>query len=350
MSNKTIWIDLDNSPHVPFFSPIIQVLEEKGYKVILTARDCFQVCGLAKKFHLKYTQVGKHYGSNIFLKVVGTLWRSLQLIPHVVFNRPALSVSHGSRSQLILSHVIRIPSILIFDYEHVARIPIFKPFLGVAPDMIDGSKLQNSFKMGLVSYPGLKEDVYVSSYKPDPDFLSELNLNSQDMLVTIRPPATEAHYHNPEAEPLFTEVVEYLGSFDDIKMVILPRNEITQRQLIIQQWGEWIDSGKIIVPDKVINGLDMIWYSDFVVSGGGTMNREAAALNVPVYSIFRGKMGAVDKYLSQEGRLKFIEKVADVQNKIKIEKRVKTDPSSIEERPALATIVSTIENTINKIR
>jgi predicted glycosyltransferase len=44
--------------------------------------------------------------------------------------------------------------------------------------------------------------------------------------------------------------------------------------------------------------LNLIWYSDLVISGGGTMNREAAALGVPVYSIFLGKSGAVDRYLS----------------------------------------------------
>src|ERR1019366_7053802 len=37
---RKIWIDLDNSPHVPFFAPIIEELERHGYSVLLTARDC----------------------------------------------------------------------------------------------------------------------------------------------------------------------------------------------------------------------------------------------------------------------------------------------------------------------
>ena len=57
-------------------------------------------------------------------------------------------------------------------------------------------------------------------------------------------------------------------------------------------------AGKLIIPDHVVGGLNLIWFSDLVISGGGTMNREAAALGVPVYSIFRGKIGAVDRYLS----------------------------------------------------
>ncbi len=40
---KNIWIDLDNSPHVLFFKPIIDQLEQSGFKVLVTARDAFQV-------------------------------------------------------------------------------------------------------------------------------------------------------------------------------------------------------------------------------------------------------------------------------------------------------------------
>jgi len=58
-----------------------------------------------------------------------------------------------------------------------------------------------------------------------------------------------------------------------------------------------------------------------VISGGGTMNREAAALGVPVYSVFRGKIGAVDNYLARRGRLVLLETVEDVHTKIVIARR-----------------------------
>ena len=47
-STRKVWIDLDNSPHVPFFKPIIEELNDRGHHVALSARDCFQVCGLAE--------------------------------------------------------------------------------------------------------------------------------------------------------------------------------------------------------------------------------------------------------------------------------------------------------------
>ena len=64
-----IWIDLDNSPHVPFFVPIVEELEKRNYSVLLTARDCFQVRELADFFHLDYKLIGRHSGKNFLLKL-----------------------------------------------------------------------------------------------------------------------------------------------------------------------------------------------------------------------------------------------------------------------------------------
>lgn len=346
--NKKIWIDLDNSPHVPFFIPIMKELEKRGHSVFLTTRDCFQVCSLADYYKLSHRRIGKHYGANKLLKVLGTLWRSLQLAPIVLKEKPYISLSHGSRSLIILSSLLRIPTVLLFDYEYSKSIPFIKPVMGIAPEVINGADNANKSKMGVHGYSGIKEDVYVSSFRPDASFLKKLGLKEDDMVVTIRPPATEAHYHNPESEKLFFEVVEFLGGIPEVRMVILPRNEKTQREFVYKTWPRMCDDRKIIVPDQALNGLDLIWYSDFVISGGGTMNREAAALGVPVYSIFRGKIGAVDRYLSDKGRLTLIETVEDVRSKIMPVRRSKGKEAGLGDGVALKQIVAAIEKVLEK--
>ena len=65
LKKKKVWIDLDNSPHIPFFKPIIAQLEQRGYKVVLTARDCFQTCELADLAGFRYQRIGTHYGKNM---------------------------------------------------------------------------------------------------------------------------------------------------------------------------------------------------------------------------------------------------------------------------------------------
>ena len=319
--NKTIWIDLDNSPHVPFFVPIINELEKKGHTVILTARDTFQGIGLADYYKLNYTKVGRHYGANKLLKIFGTVWRSVQLCSIVFRHKPHISMSHGSRSLVLLSAALGIPTILMFDYEHATMLPIIKPELGIAPDVIRDGTIAGRFKRGLRAYSGIKEDVYVSSFRPGPSILKQYSLKDDDILVVIRPPASEAHYHNAESDKLFRKVIDVLGSKSGVRMIILPRNEKSQKNLIFKTWPIWCEEKKIIVPDQVVDGLNLIWHSDLVISGGGTMNREAAALGVPVYSIFRGVHGAVDKYLAKHGRLVMIENCDDVVTKIQLIKR-----------------------------
>jgi len=107
-------------------------------------------------------------------------------------------------------------------------------------------------------------------------------------------------------------------------------------------WPQWCNNGKIIIPEQVVNGLNLIWYSDLVVSGGGTMNREAAALGVPVYSIFRGKIGAVDKYLAETGRLTLLESVGDIRTKIILAPRHRPAKPEHTNRAALERIIDEV--------
>src|SRR5262245_46119448 len=106
-----IWIDLDNSPHVPLFVPIIEALQAKGHDVVVTARNAFQVKELADLHGLEYKLVGRHHGKRFALKLLGLGMRALQLLPIALRERPKLSVSHGSRSQLAVSALLGIPSL-----------------------------------------------------------------------------------------------------------------------------------------------------------------------------------------------------------------------------------------------
>jgi predicted glycosyltransferase len=337
-----IWIDLDNSPHVPFFNPIIRELEERGYEVMVTARDCFQVCGLADLFKLKYKSIGRHYGKNKILKVIGTLIRSFQLLLFAVKGRPTIALSHGSRAQLLTASMLRIPTVELSDYEYAKGVGIAEPDWVIGPEVIPDSAV--SVPPGrILRYPGLKEDVYVPEFEPDPTILRELGISNGELLVTIRPPATEAHYHNPKSERFFVEVVNFLGSHEEVRMVILPRNNRKQTEWVERTWPEWLAKGKIVIPDHVVDGLNLIWHSALVVSGGGTMNREAAALGVPVYSIFQGKIGAVDQYLSETGRLVLLQSVDDIPKKIVVSPRNYPTNQSKMDKVTCNTIIEHIE-------
>jgi predicted glycosyltransferase len=318
-NQKKIWIDIDNSPHVPFFIPIIAELQKRGHKVLLTARNSYQVCELLKFHHLDCEVVGGHWGKNRFLKTLGTLGRAARLLPLAFREKPDLAVSLVSRAQLLACKVLGIPMVVTFDYEFVVKMQFLQPDWIVVPEVVSNSAAGVA-KRGIFHYAGLKEDVYVPSFKPDAALKTQLGIGENDLLVTVRPPATEAHYHNPESEVLLSAALEFLTKQNEVRVVLLPRND-RQSVSLQKEWGKWIAEGKIVIPEHVMDGLNLIWYSDLVISGGGTMNREAAALGVPVYSIFRGKIGAVDRYLADQHRLVLLERVEDIENKIVVQRR-----------------------------
>ena len=63
---------------------------------------------------------------------------------------------------------------------------------------------------------------------------------------------------------------------------------------------------RLIVPERAVDGRSLVALADLLVSAGGTMNREAAVLGTPVWSIFEGRLGAVDEMLIREGRLRVL--------------------------------------------
>jgi hypothetical protein len=343
----SIWIDLDNTPHVVFFEPIIDELRARGFKLTVTARDAFQVCELADQKKIPFIKIGRHYGKNRFLKVAGVLYRALQLAPVAWRKKPVLSLSHGARSQIVISNLLRIPTLLFADYEFAEYPPLMRPTWEMVPAVIPDEALCCG-KNHIKKYPGIKEDVYTWKFKPDAALLRHLGLDESHLIITARPPATEAHYHNPESENLFTRFMELACLHPETRIVLMPRNK-QQGEFIRSRWPQWFEQNKTIIPDGPLNGLNLIWHSDLLVGGGGTMNREAAVLGVPVYSIFRGSIGAVDRHLQQSGRLILIETLADVGSKIRLEKRMRKSVAETTSRQSLDHIVNTIEELVEQI-
>jgi predicted glycosyltransferase len=339
---RRIWIDIDNSPHVPFFVPIIEELRKRGHEIILTARDAYQVRQLLELYRLPCKVVGRHYGKNRIAKILGTCIRAAQLLPRIFHEKIDLAVSHGSRAQIMCGFALGIPTLLILDYEYIAMMGFIRPDWIFVPQIIPNSK-ELKPKRQILRYPGLKEDVYVPRLRPNPSLGKQLGLEKDDIVVTVRPPAVEAHYHNPEAEVLLDAALSFLTQTPEVRVILLPRNE-DQARTLRKTWGKWIRSRKIVIPEHAVDGINLICFSDLVVSGGGTMNREAAALGVPVYTIFRGKIGAVDRHLQQEGRLIPIECVEDIPKKIVLIRRQKKGQKIDNERPALKAIVDGIRD------
>jgi predicted glycosyltransferase len=104
-------------------------------------------------------------------------------------------------------------------------------------------------------------------------------------------------YHR-HSNPLFPQTVDLLGRHEEVQAVVLPRTE-EQRAFV-----QGLELPSLVIPERAVDAQSLIALSDLVVSAGGTMNREAAALGVPVYTTYGGRLGGVDEELIRQGRLK----------------------------------------------
>ncbi|MEN9975188.1 MAG: hypothetical protein RLZZ282_1194, partial [Verrucomicrobiota bacterium] len=333
-----IWIDLENTPHIPFFRPILSELSHAGHRVVLTARDGYQTCEMARFYSLNYQQIGRHYGRRLISKVCGLLVRGCQLVRFAWREKPTLALNLGSRSQNLAAKLMGIPVVEIMDYEHTAEPSLLKSRWYLMPEVVHAVMGAGNSSERIRTYSGIKEDVYVPDFVPDDQILDALGLRDARVVVTARPPATEAHYHNPEAELWFARFIDRALACPGVKIVLLPRSP-RQEADMRDRYPQWFANSNLIVPTAVIDGLNLIWHSDLIVSGGGTMNREAAAMGVPVYSVFRGRCGAVDRHLAKLGRLVLIESLEDVDCKIRLEPRIRHALPAAKRSAALTDIL-----------
>lgn len=304
-----IWIDLSNSPHPPFFRPLVAEFERRGHVVETTARDHAQTVELARKAGFTPTVIGTHGGRKLSAKGINLIRRTWSLMKWARRGKRKfdLAVSHNSHEHLLASRLLGIRGVTLMDYEHhpANHLSFRLASRVIVPRAFPESALRRFGvrEKKVRRYDGTKEDVYLADFVPDPRFaetLGALGICRHDVLVVVRPPAHDALYHR-FGNKLFDELLEDLSAYASVKIVMLARGRAQHAKLAARH-----KSPNIIWPQRALDGANLIASADLVVSGGGTMNREAAALGVPTATIFAGRWAAIDEQLLREGRMQRI--------------------------------------------
>ncbi len=299
-----VWVDLTNSPHVLVMRPVIERLRARGHVVEVTARDFAQTLALCERFGIEHCAIGRHRGAGLIDKARGLAARSYELTRWARRRRFDLALGHGSNDVTVAAALLRIPCSTTFDYEwatvqHNVNCRLAQAV--VVPDVIPPERLYRYGARGkLGRYAGLKEEYYLSDFEADAGVLDELGLDPAQPIAVVRTPPAVSLYHRFEND-LFGAVLERLRG---AQAVVLPRTPDQREEL--RRAGGWV------IPERAIDAQSLIAFADLVVSAGGTMNREAVALGTPVFTVFEGRLGAVDERLIAEGRLMRLERPAQV--------------------------------------
>jgi predicted glycosyltransferase len=297
-----VWVDFTASAHPLVFRPLVERLQAQGHEVEITARDYAQTLQLIESHGMTATVIGHHGGRSALGKAQQMRTRLTALRKWAKPRGFDLALAHGSHELTMTARRLGIPSSPTFDYEWAwlqHQLGCRAATRVVVPDSIPPERLKSygAVPPKLQQYPGLKEEYYLSDFEPDDAVLGDWSIDRAKVLVVLRPPPDVSLYHR-HSNPLFPMTLEHLGRLEDVHAFVIPRTE-EQRDYV-----KSLELPSVIVPERSVDAQSLIAFSDLVVSAGGTMNREAAALGLPVYTTYGGRLGGVDEQLIRDGRLR----------------------------------------------
>jgi uncharacterized protein len=297
-----VWVDMTASAHVLVFRPLIEIMRGRGDEVEITARDYAQTLQLLELHGLEAEVIGRHGGRSRVQKARQMTHRLGALRRWAKGRGFDVALAHGSHELTITARRLGIPSSTTFDYEFATvqhQLGCRAATKVVVPEAIPPERLKpyGVAPPKLLQYPGLKEEYYLADFEPDRSLLDRFGVDPARVLVVLRPPPDVSLYHR-HSNPLFPMTIDHLGRLEDVHAVVLPRTD-DQREYVRS-----LALPSVILPERAVDAQSLIALADLVVSAGGTMNREAAALGVPVYTTYGGRLGGVDEALIREGRLK----------------------------------------------
>lgn len=343
-----VWIDLSNSPHPLLFEPIARRLEELGHVVRVTVRDNAQTVELARERWPAAEVIGGPSPRGRAAKGRALLARVRALTDWARSARPDVALSHGSYAQIVAARTIRVPAVTAMDYEHQpANHLAFRLASRVLlPVALRGTRVVRQGATGRKTrfYDGLKEELYLGEFDPDPGVLEMVGIDRQSKVAVVvaRTPPSGALYHR-SGNRLFLDAVTTVAE-QGARCVVLARRPDQRHEI-----GA-LGLPNIVIPEHAIDARSLMYEADLVIGAGGTMTREAALLGVPTFSVFAGKTPRVDRWLEERGALRRLRTVTELTS-VRPRERKPWDPGELRKGAGrliekfVGTIVDANENT-----
>jgi uncharacterized protein len=297
---KTVWIDITNSPHVAFWKPFIEGLHAE-FDFLVTCRPYANTVDLVQAAGFPHRIIGKHYGKSPVRKVLGLGARVYALKRELKGRIIHLAVSHSSFYSPLAAKCLGIPCIYINDNEHAAgnlcgyiwAERVMMPFCCAG-----ATKQARWIKRPNVKfYDGVKEAIYLSK---QPDLITAVRERAERRCrgrpkVYVRPEPRNAQYYRANSDPL-PALLDQLAKSCDV--FVLPRDAEQARRM------DGLGNGKVSVARRVISLAEIIRECDVFVGAGGTMTREAAVAGVPTLSTYQEALLQADEFLIREGAMR----------------------------------------------
>lgn len=306
-------MDITAASDVVFFAPVARRLEDLGHTVTITARRFESGDLLLRRYGLAALLAGRHRGGGLGARAVGLANRTRQLLGSALDRRFDVATGAHTTDFLVTCSALGIPRLTFLDEEALGPAAAARMALAgrvAMPEALAATEQVRRLGGDVLAYPGFREEYYLHDVQPDPLALRRLAVDRRHVTGVVRPAASarcrQAGCDRPREDRL-AAVVAGLSQRRGLTLVLLARDR-EQRQ-------RYLAGGRrnLVAPDVFADGIGLLAAADFVLADGGLMVREAAALGTPAYTIGdAGRLGAVDRRLVLEGRLRLVRAPDDV--------------------------------------
>jgi predicted glycosyltransferase len=268
-----IWVDVTNPPHVLFFREFIT-----SHETLVTSRDFGDLGAILDSCGIEHTPVGRHGGKSKEEKLIESSKR-VEELAGVVSNKVDVAVSKQSVELPRVAFGLGVPAIQFVDNEHAEKqnrivLPLCRKI--IVPSALNVDKLitQGAAKEQIVKVDCTFEATQIKNFKPNPDVPKAHGL--EDYIVIRPEPYTASYFDGNEMTGELLKRLE--GKY---QAVMLPRGDEKHDAMTLRN----------------VDSLSLMYYARAVLSGGGTMTREAALLGTPSISYYPHDLLGVDEFL-----------------------------------------------------
>ncbi|MCH7660498.1 MAG: DUF354 domain-containing protein [Euryarchaeota archaeon] len=295
------WVDLVSPSHPFFFKGLLSALSDLSVEP--TVRSKTETVALSRETGFDHTVLGRDFDSP-GLRKAGIGLRTAEL----ALRMPDCDLSLSARNAMcVLASTLRnVPSIHFTDNDitaYVDDLPAERLYNRIEASATHSVvpaayRTEELTRWGIHpdrihTYDGYKEDVSVAGFEPDPTFTDRLPFAEY---LVLRPEALSAAYVDARNGSMVPDLLD--GAIRrGHNVVYLPRGR--GDEALARDYPE----ARVFVPEEALSGLDLAWHSLCVLTGSGTMAREAACMDKPAVSFFPGPLLSVDRSLVSEDRL-----------------------------------------------
>lgn len=337
-----IWLEALTPKQALLMISIKRELERRGHHCIITTRRHDYIVGIFRIWGEKPKIIGRYGGETLYGKLKASLSRSMKLAEYIgrKEKRPEIHISLSSPDASRVAFGLRIPIILLNDTPHstyVNRLTLPLAEKVITPKAIPKKLFKYAVEEDrIIQYNGVDEVAWIRRFKPNRKVLRKLGLREKDKIIVIRGGEFKASYYQRKGNIMVDKIIEKLEE-ENVKIVYFPRYRDEMERMRRKH-------PKIIIPIKAVDAQSLMKFSTLVITGGGTMAREAALMGTPSIYLFQAEL-PVNRWLMEKGFP--IKRITDYEKLIDYCMRILENPDKY--RINTSKILSKLESPIQPI-